>query len=185
MESLHTFMDWAFGGDTPSHSLTVFQIAARATAVFLGGLALVRWGKSRLISRATPLDVILGFILGSLLSRGITGHAAISDTFVASAVLIGLHWVLTGAACHWPQIEPWIKGNSYVLVEHGQTRRANMMQSHVSDCDLAEALRLQGLTELSQVRLAFKERNGEVSIVKATTAPKGSVDAVRHPSTDH
>lgn len=184
MEHWDWFMERAFGGDAPDHRITMLQIAARTVVVFLGGLALVRWGKSRLISRATPLDVILGFILGSLLSRGITGHAAISDTLVASAVLIGLHWALTGLACYSPRFESWIKGHSYVLVEHGEVRRANMMQSHVSECDLAEALRLQGLTELAQVRLAFKERNGEMSIIKAKTAVSGDADSVRHPPTD-
>lgn len=184
METWNWLVERVFGGDAPQYPLSALQVAARATVVFLSGLALVRWGKSRLISRATPLDVILGFILGSLLSRGITGHAAISDTLVASAVLIGLHWVLTALACYSPRFEEWIKGHSYVLVEHGQPRHANLMQSHVSECDLAEALRLQGLSELSQVRLAFKERNGEVSIIKARPTAVDNGDAARRLHTD-
>ncbi len=60
--------------------------------MYLAGLVVVRIGKSRLISRTTSLDVILGFILGSLLSRGITGHASISGTIVASAVIVAVHW---------------------------------------------------------------------------------------------
>src|SRR5947209_3492462 len=84
-----------FGGDIPDDPLKLHQIAARAVVVYLVGLLIVRIGKSRVISRVTSLDVILGFILGSLLSRGITGHASISGTAVASAAIIFVHWLFT------------------------------------------------------------------------------------------
>ncbi|HVW01609.1 MAG TPA: hypothetical protein VHB77_14750, partial [Planctomycetaceae bacterium] len=64
---------YLLGSNTPEHSLSVLQVAMRATVVYIVGILIVRLGKSRLIGRATPLDVILGFILGSVLGRGITG----------------------------------------------------------------------------------------------------------------
>jgi len=166
IEMAQTFLVVVFGGDTPQDSLSAHQVAARAAIVYLVGLAIVRSGKSRLISRATPLDVILGFILGSLLSRGITGHAAISDTVVASAILVAIHWVFTAAACRSPRFERWIKGNSYPLIEQGRRRVDNMRRSHVSEADLAEALRGQGVDNIKDVETAYKERNGEVSVIK-------------------
>jgi len=39
--------------DVPIERLTLYQIAARAAVVYLGGLIVVRIGKSRLISRTT------------------------------------------------------------------------------------------------------------------------------------
>ena len=63
-----------FGGDVPKEPLLLHQCAARAVAVYLIGIAILRIGKSRIISCVTTVDVLLGFILGSLLSRGITGH---------------------------------------------------------------------------------------------------------------
>jgi uncharacterized membrane protein YcaP (DUF421 family) len=155
-----------FGGDTPHFPLSPLQVAARAAVVYIVGLAIVRLGKSRLISRATPLDVILGFILGSLLSRGITGHAAMSDTIVASAVLVAIHWLLTFASCRYPSVEKLIKGNAYALVERGRLLDQNMLHSHVSAADLEEAMRLEGLNDIGQVEVAYKERNGEVSIIQ-------------------
>src|SRR4026209_2478611 len=79
-----------FGGDAPQQPLLFYQVVARAAIIYIIGLAVVRLGKGRLIGRVTSLDVILGFILGSVLSRGITGQAAISDTAIASAALVAL-----------------------------------------------------------------------------------------------
>jgi uncharacterized membrane protein YcaP (DUF421 family) len=155
-----------FGGDRPEFPLTTMQLAARAGLVYLAGLAIVRLGKSRLISRATPLDVILGFILGSLLSRGITGHAALSDTFLASACLVAIHWVTTALSCRWPPFDLWLKGNSATLIKDGKVLKENLLHSHLSTEDLHEAIRLQGLESLEEVELATKERNGEISVIK-------------------
>src|SRR5258705_4546048 len=71
-ETLH----YVFGGDFPDDPIKIHQVIARAVVVYLVGLAIIRIGKSRSIGRITPLDVILGFVLGSLLSRRITGHAS-------------------------------------------------------------------------------------------------------------
>src|SRR5207237_10880577 len=98
-EAMNEFLSTVFGGDYPREHLELHQIAARAAVVYLAGVIVVRIGKSRLISRTTSLDVILGFILGSLLSRGITGHASLSGTILASTIIVVVHWLLTALAC--------------------------------------------------------------------------------------
>ena len=165
------FVALVFGGDSPHFPLTTYQVAARAAMVYVLGVAAVRMGKSRLLSRATPLDVILALILGSLLSRGITGHASLSNTIVASVVLVALHWLLTALGYRFPGFEDTIKGRAYPLVEQGRQRGDNMRRSHVSRDDLTEAMRLQGIGDFAQIESAFKERNGEVSVIKRPAPP--------------
>jgi uncharacterized membrane protein YcaP (DUF421 family) len=159
-------MEWLFGGDIPHDPLRLHQIAMRGIAVYVLGLAVVRIGKSRLISRASALDVILGFILGSLLSRGITGHAAISGTFVATAVLVAMHSLFTAIGFHWHALGSMIKGHVRPVIDDGRPIEANLRRSHISEEDLLGELRLQGVESCSQVERAFKERNGEVSVIK-------------------
>ena len=161
-----------FGGDDPVDPLRLHQIAARAALVFLIGLAIVRLGKSRLIARVTALDVILGFILGSLLSRGITGHASISGTAVASATLVLVHWALTLVACRWHVLGTVIKGHSFPLVKDGKLDERAMLHSHMSPHDLEEAVRLKGLETIDEVHLACKERNGEISVIERKKLPR-------------
>jgi uncharacterized membrane protein YcaP (DUF421 family) len=161
-----------FGGDMPSDTLTLYQIAARAAVVYLGGLFVVRIGKSRLISRTTSLDVILGFILGSLLSRAITGHAPMSGTLLASAVIVGIHWFLTALACRWHRFGIWIKGNQRLVIQDGKTLPVNMRRSHISIHDLYEQMRLHGIGAIEQVQEATKERNGEISFIPVVKLPR-------------
>ena len=186
VQQIGTILQDAFGGDMPIEPLALYQIAARAAIVYLGGLIIVRIGKSRLISRTTSIDVILGFILGCLLSRGITGHTSMSGTLVASAVIVAVHWVLTAIACRSHGFGNLFKGNTELLVENGRVLRKAMLHSHLSDHDLIEQLRLRGVDNLHEVRAAFKERNGEISVLTRKSEPhvldvavQGGVQTVR------
>jgi uncharacterized membrane protein YcaP (DUF421 family) len=165
-QSVGAAFERIFGGDYPPERLETYQVAARAAVVYLIGLVVVRVGKSRLISRLTALDVILGFILGSLLSRGITGHASISGTAVASAVLVLMHWLFTKLAYHWHAFGTLIKGHVRPLVIDGQLQIDAMQKSNLSEHDVMEELRLHGVDEVSEVARAYKERNGEISVIK-------------------
>jgi uncharacterized membrane protein YcaP (DUF421 family) len=173
-------LEQVFGGDTPQPPLHWYQVAARAIVVYLAGLIIVRMGKSRLVARMTALDIILGFILGSLLSRGITGSASISGTIVASAALVASHWLFTALACRWHGLGTLLKGR-YLrpLIIDGQLQFDNLRRSHLSVHDVMEELRLHGVEDLSEVARAYKERNGEISVIQKKPTPQVVEVAIR------
>lgn len=166
LTSIAEVLEAVFGGDAPQHPPALYQVAARAAVVFLIGLAIVRIGKSRLLSRLTGIDVLLGFILGSLLSRGITGNASISSTAVASATIVLLHSALTKATFHWHGLGTLIKGHAKLVVEDGRPLADALRSSNISEHDLMEELRLHGVADVSEVKQAYKERNGEISVIR-------------------
>jgi uncharacterized membrane protein YcaP (DUF421 family) len=51
-------------------------------------------------------------------------------------------------------------------VKDGQILPKPMRHSHISDHDLTEQMRLRGVDDVSQVRAAYKERNGEISVIE-------------------
>ena len=171
-EQLASTLHEVFGGDFPDDPLKIHQAMARAVLIYLAVLALIRIGKSRSIGRISPIDVLLGFILGSLASRGITGHSSLSGTVASSAALVAAHWLLTLIACrsHW--VGNLIKGRSHLIVEQGKTIPESMLQHHISIHDLEEAMRIKGYDDVSQVREAYKERNGEISVVTKREPPR-------------
>lgn len=172
-ENLLSVFDDLIGGDAPHDPMRLTQTAVRAALMYVLSLALVRYGKSRFISQASAIDVLIVLILGSLLSRGITGSAPITATLVASAVLVAFHFSLTWAACHSHRIGSLVKGNPRALVEHGAIHWPQMRRSHISQNDLVEALRLRTNTDdLGQIKVAYKERNGAISFILYPREPR-------------
>ena len=76
------------------------------------------------------------------------------------------HWLITFLAYRWHSVGTFIKGNSWPLVVDGKMQRDNMRRSHISEHDLEEEFRLHGVNDIRQVKRAYKEHNGGISVIK-------------------
>ncbi len=162
-------LSYALGLHAEMKTLTVAQIVLRAVVVFSAALIMARLADKRVFSKKTPFDIILALILASMLSRAINGSAALVGSLVAGFVMVLLHRLLGWMACHWDLIGAAIKGRGDTLIEEGCVIERNMRRNHFSHEDLREDLRLRAATDdVSQVKSARMERNGEVSVVLRT-----------------
>jgi hypothetical protein len=81
----------ALGIGLESRDMEVWQMVLRAAIVYAVTLAMVRLGKKRFMGKATAFDMILGIMLGSIVSRAITGNAPLVPALAVTATLIALH----------------------------------------------------------------------------------------------
>jgi len=172
MQEFMTLVDQALGLGLESRDIGLTQMCLRAVIVYVVTVAIVRLGKKRFMGRATAFDVILGIMLGSIVSRAITGNAPFFPALAASAVLVAMHWLFSGIAVHWHGFGWAIKGKPELLVRDGQVDERLMRQVHMTEHDLWEDLRGSSVSDLMQVSEAHLERNGKLSVIKAKLEPK-------------
>lgn len=166
MHHLSEAFNVLFGGNAPAKNLDALQMGGRAVLVYVAGLAVVRVGKNRLLGRSTAFDIVLGFILGSMLSRAINGAAPLMGTLVAAVVLVVLHWTFARLAITSDTVASAVKGRRVVLVRDGQIERAALRTADLSERDLREELRLGAhIDDPAEVALACLERNGHISVL--------------------
>jgi uncharacterized membrane protein YcaP (DUF421 family) len=144
----------------------------RAVAVYIVTVLIVRLGKKRFMGRATAFDVILGIMLGSIVSRGVTGNAPFFGALAASAVLLLMHWLFSAIALHWHGFGWLVKGRSVVLVRHGAVDEKVLRKVHIAEKGLWEDLRTKGISDMRQVAEACLERSGQLSVIKAKQEPR-------------
>ena len=140
--------------------------------VYVLTVLVVRLGKKRFMGQSTAFDVILGIMLGSIVSRAITGNAPFLPALAAAAVLMAMHWLFSGLAFRSHRFGEAIKGELRVLVRDGTIDREAMRGAHVSERDLWEDLRGEGVSRLEQVAEARLERSGKLSVIEARSEPK-------------
>lgn len=178
MYAFMTSLASVLGDGFSPQELSLWQISLRSIVLYLVGIMIVRLGKSRMLSRYSALDVILGFILGSVLGRGISGAMSIPAAMVATASLVALHWFLTLIASRQHWIGNLMKGNATLLVSEGKIQWDAMRHSHMSEHDLMEELRsTTHLDDLQRVKTAYKERSGQVGIV--TWPPESCIQDIQ------
>lgn len=142
------------------------QMCWRAAITLVLGLAIVRLAGKRLFGRWGAIDIVISVVIGSNISRALTGNAPFVATFVATALLVVLHSLLVGAAAIWPRLGPVLKGSPRCLIRGGEVNHRAMLMAGLGRHDLLEALRLKGLTGPEHVEEAWLERDGAISVIK-------------------
>ena len=165
-------MDWfelihvAIGRDTGV--ITFGQMMMRAVIVFLIGLFLVRLSSPRIFSQATPIDIIMAVVIGSNLSRTLTGGAPFWPVISATILLVILHALIRWASSHWRPLANVVKGQPCVLARDGEVDWNTMHSAGIGRRDLMGAIRSSGGERIENVRIATLERGGEIKVVLET-----------------
>lgn len=140
-----------------------WQLSVRAVILFAVGIAFLRIAGRRTFSQATPLDIVVAIIVGSNLSRAMTGKAPFLPTLAASLVLVLLHRAFAMATLRWSWLASVMKSRPVVLVKDGVVDEEAMRRHGISREDLLEGLRLQQVKGPEDAGLATLEAGGRIS----------------------
>jgi uncharacterized membrane protein YcaP (DUF421 family) len=145
--------------------LNVLQMTLRVLVVYPIALAMVRLGDKRFLGELAALDFLLAIIIGSIVSRAISGSAPFLPSLVAGFSLVLLHRALAMAGFHFDRLGKLLKG-SRQLMRNGELQWDEMRKAAVGEEDLVEAVRhAAGLPAIDQARDAYLERNGRISVI--------------------
>ncbi len=151
-------------GSGPHHILW-WQMMVRTAVIFLYGLFLIRIASNRAFGRATAVDLMLAVLLGSTLSRALTGNAELLPTMAAAGLIVAVHRVLGQIAFRWPWFARLIKGRTLPLMHRGREDRGRMRRASVTRFDLLEAARAHGVNRIEDIEEAYLERSGDITVV--------------------
>jgi uncharacterized membrane protein YcaP (DUF421 family) len=149
--------------------LDVGQECARAVLIFCYGLVMLRLSGRRTFAHWSALDIVMSIIVGSSLSRAMTGSAPLPGTLAAVAVLSLLHLLVAYAVAGSKSLSRLIEGPPVILARDGVLDNKMRLRHAVSQTDISEAMRseqLKGMEEIGAVREMTLEVNGKLSILK-------------------
>lgn len=168
-EEFGKIMQWVnfvLGIGLEGKDLTFVQVTARAIVVFIAALAMTRVADKRFLGKMSAVDVILGFILASMLARAVNGSAAFFPTIVGGFVLVFLHKGCAALAFRSEGFEMLVKGREELIVKDGEIIEQGLRATHITHKDLLEELRQEGsVSSPEEVKTAIVERSGKVSVV--------------------
>lgn len=146
--------------------ITWWQMCVRAALIFLVAVLLLRLGSTRIFGRNASLDIVLSVILGSILSRALTGNSSFFPTLGAAVILVLMHRLFAEIAFRFERFGRLVKGRETRLVVDNEIQWDAMRRTHITRNDLLESLReTGGRLEISAIKEAYLERNGNISII--------------------
>ena len=157
----------------------LLMTAARALAVYVLILAVVRVLGKRTVGNFSAFDLLVALMLGEVVDEMIYGDVRFIQGTVA-IVTIGALTYADSWLSYWDHgMEAVLEGKPTIVVKKGEFHRPGMREERMNEKDVLGALRIQGVRDMREVEYALVEHNGSVSVIHfdwAQPAIKADVD---------
>jgi uncharacterized membrane protein YcaP (DUF421 family) len=152
--------------------LPVWLSITRTALVYLLVCAFMRLVPKRHAGRISPQDVVGAVIVGGLTVGAIADQrAGPSDFLLMIGVVLGLNYLLDALGGRFPWLHRLLKEPATRLVHDGTIDREALRQEMLTEEELRGQLRKLGVGDIAQVRDAFLETSGDVSVVPNENPP--------------
>jgi len=157
-------VDWA-GLFEPKHAL--LELFLRGTIMYLVILVLLRLVVRRQVGGIGMTDILVIVLIAEVIGNGISDNF---QSIVESTVLI-LTILFWSALIEWlqsryPAFERMVRDPKLKLIENGRMLHKNMREEFVSVEELMAQLREKGLEDCSEVKAAYMEADGRISVIR-------------------
>jgi uncharacterized membrane protein YcaP (DUF421 family) len=164
---------WQAGTSGGIHMYELFHLSApwwhfvlRACVIYVLVMVLVRVSGKRAVGQFTPFDLVLLILIGNAVQNGINGgDNSLTGAVIMATTLITLNYLVAWQTSRNRMVERWVEGEPVVLARDGKVFRQVLRRELVSHDDFAEALRMNNIDDVGDVRLALLETNGRISVI--------------------
>ena len=145
-----------------------WEFSLRAAIVYASLLVLVRLSGKRTVGQFTPFDMILLILLGNAVQNSLIGDdKSILGGLILAATLIIITYVLGMLAARSKKLQSLLEGTAVQVAENGRVDYRKLLKEEVSPADFEEAVRRAGVDGHAQIKSAWIETDGSITIVKA------------------
>ncbi|PJX26332.1 hypothetical protein CAP48_10085 [Advenella sp. S44] len=164
-------------GDIFQMQQTLGEAFLRSTAVYWGIYLLFRFGGRRNIGSLGFADIVVVILVSEAVGNGLSGSSdTVTDGLIVAAGIVLWSFLVDRLGYFFPIVNRILAPDRLLLVKDGILQLKNMRREYVTRAELMEQLRINGIDELVQVKRAYLETNGEISVIE-TEKRNGTRDA--------
>jgi uncharacterized membrane protein YcaP (DUF421 family) len=144
----------------------LLQIGVRALIVGAYLLVVTRASGKRVITQATPFDFIVALIIGDLVDNALWSEVSLAAFAAAAGSIIVVDLILKIVAFRSDRFFTFINGKSSIVLRDGVADQQSLRHEQLTEEDVDEFLRLDGIADRREVKLAVIEEAPKLSILK-------------------
>lgn len=148
-------------------SLPPAEIVARGSLMYWFLFFMFRFLVRRDVGAVGIADVLIIVIVADASQNAMSGeYESVSDGMLLVATLIGWNLLLDWLSFRFPLIRRFAEPPPIMLIKNGRMLKRNMRREMLTEEELWSKLRQQGVESLDEVRHAYMESDGEISVIK-------------------
>lgn len=140
--------------------------AARGLLVYVVMLVVIRVLGKRTIGNFSAFDLLVALMLGEVVDEIIYGDVSIAQGFVAIFVVAAAKYATAWITYASPAASRVLEGKPRELVRNGELLRKAMRAEMMNEPEVMASLRLQGVSDVAEVKSAMMEVDGVVSVIR-------------------
>lgn len=138
-------------------------------------IAILRASGKRTLAKLNAFDFVVTIALGSTLATILLStDVTLSEGASALALLVALQFAATWLSVRWTPLRDLLKSAPTLVVHEGRLLTDAMRQQRVTDNAVYQAIRQQGVGDLSAVTAVVLETDGTFSVISEQQAGSGS-----------
>lgn len=144
-----------------------WHFVLRAVVVYVMVMVLMRISGKRAVGQFTPFDLVLLILIGNAVQNGINGgDNSLTGAAVMAGTLIALNYGVALLNARNRRIGNIIEGAPVLLARDGEVFHSVLHRELVSKDDFDEALRMNSVSDVADIKLAMLETNGRITVLK-------------------
>ena len=162
-------MDWEsiFLPDTP-----LLEIILRGSIMYIALFVMLRIILKRQTGTLGMTDLLLITLLADAAQNGMAGeYKSISDGIVLVGTIILWNYAFDWLGYKFEWFSRLIEPPPLPLIQNGRMQHRNMRRELIKEDELMTQLREQGFDDISQVKEAYIESNGRISVIEYKKKP--------------
>jgi uncharacterized membrane protein YcaP (DUF421 family) len=153
--------------DVFGFSVSPWELMLRGTLMYWFLFVLFRVVVRRHVDGIVLSDILLIVIVADAAQNAMSGeYKTFPEGAVLVATLVVWNVIIDWATFRFEALERLLEPPALLLVRHGHILRRNMRKELISEEELMSKLREHGVSNVLDVRAAFIESNGSITVLK-------------------
>lgn len=144
------------------------EMFIRGTAIYLFMFALLRLAGRRDIGSLGVADLLVLLLVADAAGSAMAGEStSITDGMFVVATLVFWSVALDRIGYFFPRTRKYLEPGRVCIIHRGALQRRGMRREFITEEEVMAELRLAGLERIGQVKAAYVEADGKISIIRA------------------
>lgn len=145
---------------------SLLELFLRGSILYLGILILMRIMPRRTGGELATMDLVFIFLIAEAATHSVGEYSSVTEGFVVIGTLIFWNYLVNWLSFQVPFLENMISAPHLQIVKDGIMLRRNMRREFITEEELMENLRKEGIDNLADVQCAFVEGDGKISVIR-------------------
>jgi uncharacterized membrane protein YcaP (DUF421 family) len=157
-------VDW---GEVFVFTVSPLELFIRGTLTYFFLFLLFRFVVRRDTGTLGPSDLLVLVIIADASQNAMAGdYHSVPDGFVLILTIIGWNYALNFLSFRYPLVQRFVLPQPLCIVKDGVKQDAVLRRELISDEELGEMLREHEVEDIAEVRRAYLEPDGQVTVVR-------------------